>query len=684
MRQGRYTTGRILEKSSRVTVYLGYDQVLDQKTVIREYPLEIWRGEKERESALLFKNLDLPGMAAVRDYFEEDGKGYAVSICPEGETLETYLDRGKKFGEEEALRLLLPAAEALEALHALGLVCGNLAPGHLVLGEGGYLILTADCRGYLEEGSGWGAPEQYDPEGILGPWTDVYGLCALWYEMVTGQRVPAPFRRKIRDSLKAPSHYLPVDKKTEEALLQGLSLSVQTRYFSLGTLWESLGAQGPKSEKTAGAIRHRWGEKWLSAAEQTETDGRKGRGRGYLKKRLLTAGLILGGVAALAAGGLRLYVQTHQPQYFIWKAGQARKSAGSLETAQFYLDPETVRKALEFYLPEEVTDWDEESGGEVLTQLVCESSADSCAVFLEKILPLLAPETYLTGEEARELLAAVSKEGESKILYPSANYEIFLSHPEDGQEGDSGTYRVEIRPLGTVFTVEGEPGETYAGNYDRGSEAYEKFADFVRERAVGQETAGQEEDLLDLSGEGAVLYTLTEEDVREWGEPCNRFRFFTGEEDLIAELKDQGYAMEQLSENPGNTVEFQRYGGIKTNFHVVRRYRMTEELGLAVSSDSVNGDILELAVYCEKDSGAPLAETAAEIASLAGSIRGQELEDLPAGLENFISNPDPDLDVRLYTSGNVVFHSDDLGENGTALYMMPVQTCDFAPYYWPL
>ena len=83
-------------------MYLGYDQVLDQKTVIREYPLEIWRGEKERESALLFKNLDLPGMAAVRDYFEEDGKGYAVSICPEGETLETYLDRGKKFGEEEA------------------------------------------------------------------------------------------------------------------------------------------------------------------------------------------------------------------------------------------------------------------------------------------------------------------------------------------------------------------------------------------------------------------------------------------------------------------------------------------------------------------------------------------------------------------------------------------------------
>ena len=97
-------------------------------------------------------------MAAVRDYFEEDGKGYAVSICPEGETLETYLDRGKKFGEEEALRLLLPAAEALEALHALGLVCGNLAPGHLVLGEGGYLILTADCRGYLEEGSGWELP----------------------------------------------------------------------------------------------------------------------------------------------------------------------------------------------------------------------------------------------------------------------------------------------------------------------------------------------------------------------------------------------------------------------------------------------------------------------------------------------------------------------------------------------
>ena len=67
MRQGRYTAEKILEKSSRVTVYLGFDQVLEQKTVIREYPLEIWREKKERESALLFQNMDLPGMAAVRD-----------------------------------------------------------------------------------------------------------------------------------------------------------------------------------------------------------------------------------------------------------------------------------------------------------------------------------------------------------------------------------------------------------------------------------------------------------------------------------------------------------------------------------------------------------------------------------------------------------------------------------------
>lgn len=682
MRQGRYTAEKILEKSSRVTVYLGFDQVLEQKTMIREYPLEIWREKKERESALLFQNMDLPGMAAVRDYFEEGDKGYAVSLWPEGETLAACLARGRKFREEEIPELLGPAAEALEALHALGLVCGNLSPEHLVLGEEGWLILTADCRGHLEQQETWGAPEQYDPEGILGPWTDVYGLGAIWYEMLTGQRVPEPARRSIRDPLKPPSRYLPVEKKTEEALLQALSPGIQTRYFSLETFLESLKVPGDTGGKTAGAIRHYWGEKWLSAAEQTETAGRGKKGRGYLKKRLLAAGLILAGAAVLTVGGLKLYVRTHKPQYFTWKAEQARKSAGNLETAQFYLDPETVRQALAYYLPDEKADWQEEEEGDVLTQLTCESSAESCAVFLEKILPLLAPETYLTGEEARELLKS-AEEGESKILYPSANYEIFLSRPLDGQEENSGTYRVEIRPLGTVFTVEGEPEESYAGNYDRGSEAYEKFEEFVRERAVSRETAGAEEGL-DISGEGAVIYTLREEDVQEWGEPCNRFRFFTKEEELVNALKDRGYEMKLLSENPGNTVEIQRYGGIKTNFHVVRRYQMTEELGLAVSSDSVNGDILEAAVFCSGDSGALLAETAAKTASLAGSISGQELEELPENLEEFVSNPDPDLDVRLYTSGSVVFYSGDFGEDGTALYLMPVQTCDQAPYYWPL
>ena len=100
----------------------------------------------------------------------------------------------------------------------------------------------ADCKGRVSEGNTdeYKAPEQQDSEGILGPWTDVYALCAVWYEMVTGHKIQAASDRMKNDSVRSPHWYTKIRDKTERALMQGISLESQMRFFSIGNLLESI------------------------------------------------------------------------------------------------------------------------------------------------------------------------------------------------------------------------------------------------------------------------------------------------------------------------------------------------------------------------------------------------------------------------------------------------------------
>ena len=344
----RYLVGAAVEEQQGEIRYTGYDLLMKQKVLLYSYEGELWDRVKEKEAALLFGKFDFSGITAVKDYFRENGKGYMVTSFGEGDTLEQYLKLHGKISEERAAEMLLPAVRAVNALHASGMIHGTVNPGHLIVTEESRLCLLADCSGYVEEkqdGDGTSekrilykgkefrtrnenfctAPEQTEEGGILGPWTDLYAIGAVWYEMITGRRPESAVQRKKKDTLRKPSKYTEVAQHTENALMQALALDPQMRFFYLGNFLESMKLSLKDIQQNAGTIRYIWGETWLEAAGSTKEQRKKGGLKGYLRKRLAAAAIALVCFVGAGIAGMYAYIRTHQPEYFSWKLEKARE-----------------------------------------------------------------------------------------------------------------------------------------------------------------------------------------------------------------------------------------------------------------------------------------------------------------------------------------------------------------------
>ena len=325
--RGKYMIGAALEQDGHTVRYAGYDLVLEQKVLVYEYPEEFWMAEKEQKVKGMFGKILSSGMAVIKDYFLENGKGYMITTFPEGEGLENYIKKRHKIEEEEVIRLLRPVLRAVSGLHAAGQIHGNITPDHLMVMKDGTLRLLADCKGRVSEGNTdeYKAPEQQDSEGILGPWTDVYALCAVWYEMVTGHKIQAASDRMKNDSVRSPHWYTKIRDKTERALMQGISLESQMRFFSIGNLLESIDLPREEEEREMGVIRHIWGDAWLNTSQQEKKRKRKKRVKGYLLKRIAIGMICLAALAGMSSVGIYVYIQTHQPDYFAWKVEREQK-----------------------------------------------------------------------------------------------------------------------------------------------------------------------------------------------------------------------------------------------------------------------------------------------------------------------------------------------------------------------
>jgi serine/threonine protein kinase len=171
---------------------------------------------------VLLAHVPHPGLSRFVDRGRtDDGSPYLVMELLRGQTLARRLEIGP-MALPDVLDIAVQAADALDAVHAAGVIHCDLKPDNLFLvpdpvRASRYRVVIIDfgvasvrALHALKSGSAgqrrligtpsYMAPEQCRVRGALDPRTDVYGLGCLVYEMLCGD---APFCGNIAEVLDA-------------------------------------------------------------------------------------------------------------------------------------------------------------------------------------------------------------------------------------------------------------------------------------------------------------------------------------------------------------------------------------------------------------------------------------------------------------------------------------------------
>ena len=228
MLANRYFIGKALRKGGFGITYVGCDTRLNKKVAIKEY---------------------FPSAVANRDGKETQ---YVRISDEKGDDLDRYIKKNGKMSFKKAFAMMGPIMLSLRAVHKRGLIHRDITPANVKIqpDETAILLDFGAAREY--EGSenaelsvilkpGYAPPEQYQSRGLQGLWTDVYGICATMYKMITGVTPVNSIDRMLNDTLKKPSEMdADITPAEEAALFHGLAVAKDVRTASMQELFDEM------------------------------------------------------------------------------------------------------------------------------------------------------------------------------------------------------------------------------------------------------------------------------------------------------------------------------------------------------------------------------------------------------------------------------------------------------------
>lgn len=274
----RYVIGRVLGVGGFGITYKAFDSVLGHMVAIKEYlpnefstrvptqaKVTIYTGDKREqflagqkrfvdEARKLAKFQHRDEIVHIFDFFDENNTSYIIMEFLDGKTLQEVLKEKEKNRIEvaEAVEYTVSILDALNEVHTAGILHRDIAPDNVFLTKDGkvklidfgaarYATTTHSKSLSVIIKQGYAPIEQYRSKGDQGPWTDVYGVAATLYKMITGITPEDSLERSVKDTLKRPSKLgVSIDKHTENALMNALNVPIEARPQDAGSFKNEL------------------------------------------------------------------------------------------------------------------------------------------------------------------------------------------------------------------------------------------------------------------------------------------------------------------------------------------------------------------------------------------------------------------------------------------------------------
>jgi len=248
LQDGKYTLRQELGRGGFGITYVARHHYLDQDVVIKtlnpglhQHPEFSEFQRKFRDEARRLALCIHPHIVRVSDFFTEAGLPYMVMEYVPGPTLDKLIFPNRPLPEATAIAYIRQVAEALRVVHQRGLLHRDIKPHNIILREGTQQVVLIDF-GIAREftagvtqahtslaSEGYAPIEQYLPREKRTAATDVYGLAATLYALVTAQNPVAALLRD-RQPLPEPLVLQPqLSRATNQAILQGMAQDMQHR-----------------------------------------------------------------------------------------------------------------------------------------------------------------------------------------------------------------------------------------------------------------------------------------------------------------------------------------------------------------------------------------------------------------------------------------------------------------------
>lgn len=251
---GRYEILTRIGGGGMALVYKAHDVLLNRNVAVKVLRQQfvhdeefIRRFRREAQSAAALSH---PNVVSIYDVGQEEDTHYIVMEYIEGHNLNEIIQERAPLQAEEAVRIAMQIADALEHAHQNHIIHRDIKPHNILIGKNGRVKVTdfgiaraVTSSTITQTGSVVGSVHYFSPEhakGVTaGEKSDIYSLGIVLYQMVTGQ---LPFLgespisvalKHLQDNFEEPRKVNPhIPQSVENIILRSMRKNPSERYAS--------------------------------------------------------------------------------------------------------------------------------------------------------------------------------------------------------------------------------------------------------------------------------------------------------------------------------------------------------------------------------------------------------------------------------------------------------------------